>query len=90
MSGCVSVTGQPFAICFRKIGITEPFDPSTLPKRVDAKTVPPPLELLFAAVIKRSPMSLEVPITFVGFTALSELVKITFLTPQLKAAEITF
>ena len=29
---------------------------------------------------RRSPMSLLVPITFVGFTALSELVKITFFT----------
>ena len=34
----------------------------------------------FAAVIKRSPISLEVPITLVGLTALSVLVKITRFT----------
>ena len=33
MSGCVTVTGPPAAICRWKIGMTLPADPSTLPKR---------------------------------------------------------
>ena len=33
MSGWVTVTGPPFAICWRKIGITLPFEPRTLPNR---------------------------------------------------------
>ena len=33
MSGCVIVTGPPFAIWRRKIVITLPAEPSTLPKR---------------------------------------------------------
>ena len=73
----VSVTGPPFLICSRKMGITDPRDPRTLPNRVDAKIGPFPLKLLLAAVMSRSPMSLEVPMTFVGLTALSEEVKMT-------------
>ena len=41
MSGCVTVTGPPLAICSRKRGITEPFEPSTLPKRVVTNFVLP-------------------------------------------------
>ena len=33
MSGCVTVTGPPRAICSRKRGTTLPVEPSTLPKR---------------------------------------------------------
>jgi len=33
ISGCVTRTGPPFAICWRKIGITLPAEPSTLPNR---------------------------------------------------------
>ena len=39
ISGCVTVTGPPFAIWRRKIGITEPDEPSTLPKRTATKRV---------------------------------------------------
>ena len=41
MSGCVTVTGPPAAICFLKMGITLPFDPSTLPKRTATYLVRP-------------------------------------------------
>lgn len=37
MSGSVTVTGPPAAICRRKSGKTEPCDPSTLPNRVEEK-----------------------------------------------------
>ena len=33
MSGCVTVTGPPRAICALNFGTTEPTEPSTLPKR---------------------------------------------------------
>ena len=39
ISGCVTVTGPPFAIWRRKIGITLPDEPSTLPKRTATKRV---------------------------------------------------
>ena len=39
MSGCVTVTGPPSAICFLNRGITLPLLPSTLPKRTAANTV---------------------------------------------------
>ena len=40
ISGCVTVTGPPAAICSRKRGITLPVEPSTLPKRTMTKRVP--------------------------------------------------
>ena len=39
ISGSVTVTGPPAAIWRRKIGTTEPEDPSTLPKRTAQKAV---------------------------------------------------
>ena len=39
MSGWVTVTGPPFSIWRRKIGITLPDEPSTLPKRTAQKRV---------------------------------------------------
>ena len=32
--GSVTVTGPPALICFSNKGITDPFEPNTLPKRV--------------------------------------------------------
>ena len=71
ISGWVTVRGFPSSICFLKRGITLPLDPSTLPKRADVKIGPAVRSVLLAAVIKRSPISLEVPMTLVGLTALS-------------------
>ena len=31
ISGCVTVTGPPSLICFLNNGMTDPFDPKTLP-----------------------------------------------------------
>ena len=90
MSGSVRVTGPPFRICSRKMGMTEPREPSTLPKRVEANSVLPDRRLLLAAVMSRSPISLEVPITLVGLTALSELVNTTVRTLFSTAAHTTF
>ncbi len=82
--------GPPFLICSLKIGITDPLEPKTLPNLVDAKTGPLFLILLLAAVIRRSPINLLVPMTLVGFTALSELVNITFSTLFSDAALMIF
>ena len=49
----------------------------------------PRLEAL-AAVISRSPISLEVPITLVGLTALSDDASRTLLAPFTVAASMTF
>ena len=39
--GSVTVTGPPSRICCLKRGITEPFEPSTFPKRVVTNCVTP-------------------------------------------------
>ena len=70
--------------------MTDPRDPRTFPNRVEEKTGHEFLRRALAAVINRSPISLEVPITLVGFTALSEDVKITRSTALWSAASITF
>ena len=88
ISDSVRVMGPPCRICSLNMGITEPREPKTLPNRVEAKTGPLPRKVLLAAVISRSPMSLVVPITLVGFTALSELVKMTVFTLHARAASI--
>ena len=70
ISGCVTVTGPPLAICSRNLGITLPLLPNTLPKRTITKCVAdfaPPSKLWQTISAKR----LLAPITLVGFTALS-------------------
>ena len=39
ISGCVTVTGPPFLICSLKSGITEPFEPKTLPNLTATNSV---------------------------------------------------
>ena len=39
ISACVTVTGPPRAICLRKMGITLPEEPSTLPNRTPQNLV---------------------------------------------------
>src|SRR5918993_1214359 len=41
MSGCVTVSGPPRAICALNFGTTEPTDPSTLPNRTAMSRVAP-------------------------------------------------
>ena len=48
-----------------------------MPKRVDKNVAPERFGSSAAAVMSRSPISFDVPITLVGLTALSELVKTT-------------
>ena len=89
ISGSVSEIARPSRICSAKIWMTEPLEPATLPKRVEAKIVSPPPSAL-AAVISRSPINFDVPMTFVGLTALSELVNNTRATLASLAAVTTF
>jgi hypothetical protein len=41
MSGCVTVTGPPAAICLAKIGTTLPLLPNTFPNRTATNRVTP-------------------------------------------------
>ena len=69
MSRCVTVSGPPAAIWRRKIGTTEPDEPSTLPKRTAQNAVPG--KRWSAASTAHSASALEAPITVAGETALS-------------------
>ena len=69
MSRWVTVTGPPAAIWRRKIGTTEPDEPSTLPKRTAQNAVPG--KRWSAASTAHSASALDAPITVAGSTALS-------------------
>ena len=84
MSGCVTVTGPPRAICSLNFGITLPLEPSTLPKRTAENTVPDPCVARCDST--RSAARLLAPITFVGLTALSVLIITNRSTPHSFAA----
>ena len=65
--GMVTQTGPPAWICFLKIGMTLPFEPSTLPKRTATYLVP----ALLLARRTSSAIRFVAPMTLVGRTALS-------------------
>ena len=83
MSGWVTVTGPPSAICRSNSGETEPLEPSTLPNRTSEKRVPGAVGA--NAWMNSSAARLVAPITLVGFTALSVEMKVKALTPRLAA-----
>ena len=70
MSGWVTLTGPPVAICFLKVGITLPEEPSTLPNRTAINFV---RSGWFAQsdCTKISARRLVAPMTLVGLMALS-------------------
>ena len=82
ISGCVTVTGPPRSIWRRKIGITEPDEPSTLPKRTATK--------LRLDVVARSAndstihsqTAFDWPSRFFGFAALSVEISTKRSTPN--------
>src|ERR1700753_2295013 len=80
MRSSVTVTGPPAAIWRRKIGTTEPDEPSTLPKRTVAYRVPG--YLADAASTAHSAHALEAPITVAGRTALSVETSTKVFTPS--------
>ena len=82
MSGWVTVTGPPLAICSRNLGITLPEEPSTLPKRTATKRGVGACRCKTWQAI--SARRLLAPMTLVGFTALS--VEIRTNSPTLLAA----
>src|ERR671936_801210 len=69
MRESVTVTGPPAAIWRRKIGTTDPDEPSTLPNRTDAYAVSG--NSAPAASIAHSASAFDAPITVAGDTALS-------------------
>ena len=76
----MTVTGPPAAIWRRKIGTTEPEDPSTLPKRTLAKRVSG--KRASAASTAHSASALEAPMTVAGSTALSVETRMNVRTPE--------
>ena len=70
ISGCVTVTGPPRSIWRRKIGITDPEDASTLPKRTATKRVSMSLRSANDSTI-HSQRAFDWPSRFCGFAALS-------------------
>ncbi len=79
MSGWVTSTGPPRRIWSRKVGITEPLEPSTLPKRVVMNWVAVCASDRLWQYI--SQMRLEHPMTLVGLTALSVEIMTNLPTP---------
>ena len=80
ISGWVTVTGPPRAICLRKIGMTEPDEPSTLPKRTATKRVL--TSGLWPSVsMIHSQSAFDWPITVFGATALSVEISTNTSTP---------
>ena len=75
ISGWVTVTGPPCSICSRNRGMTEPFEPRTLPKRVVTNFVLPfisPRSIANPSDCTYISASRFVqPIILVGLTALS-------------------
>ena len=69
-SGWRTVTGPPRSICRRKIGITEPDEPSTLPNRTATKRVATSSRSAYDS-ISHSQTAFDWPIMFRGFAALS-------------------
>ena len=82
-SACVKVTGPPARICSLNKGTTEPLEPNTLPKRTMQKHV---LLLAAKACNTISANRLVAPITLVGLTALSVLIKTKLAVPYFCAA----
>ena len=84
MSGWVTVTGPPRAICSLNFGITLPLLPSTLPNRTAMKRVPACSAASWLSTI--SAARLLAPITLVGLTALSVLISTKRWAPHSAAA----
>ncbi len=93
MSGWVTVTGPPASICFWKIGTTLPEEPRTLPNRTATNRVPPcprtdcgrPLRDWMYSSANR----FAAPMTLLGLTALSVLIRTNACTPAAAAASAT-
>ncbi len=75
------MTGPPRSICWRKIGITEPDEPSTLPKRTATKRVSTSGWSANDSMI-HSHTAFDWPITFFGFAALSVEIRTKRSTPN--------
>ncbi|OPZ63360.1 MAG: hypothetical protein BWY85_01747 [Firmicutes bacterium ADurb.Bin506] len=87
MSGWVTVTGPPSAICLRKMGTTLPLLPSTLPKRTAMNLVLLVTPMLCTTI---SAVRLLMPMADTGFTALSVEIITKRFTPCLSATLATF
>src|SRR5438046_1400448 len=87
MRGSVTVTGPPAAIWRRKIGTTDPDEPSTLPKRTVVNTVFGKRRCRPSTA--HSAIAFDAPITVAGRTALSVDTSTKRLEPASAAAAAT-
>ena len=88
MSGCVIVTGPPFAICLRNVGMTLPDEFSTLPKRTPTKRVDTSRRWPSDSTI-HSQIAFDWPITVCGLTALSVEIRTNRSTSNSAASSAT-
>ena len=81
ISECVMVNALPLRSCSCRTGMTLPLEPRTLPKRTATERIPLPgrREMI------NSPSRFVAPMVLVGFTALSEEIKMKRSTPNFKA-----
>ena len=91
MSGWVTVSGPPRSSWRRNSGTTEPVLPSTLPKRTVTQRMPPsPARASTSSAWQYiSARRFDAPMTLVGFTALSVLMKTIARQPTARAASAT-
>src|SRR3954468_10559368 len=87
MRGSVTVTGPPAAIWRRKIGTTDPEEPSTLPNRTVANAVPGLRRCRPSTA--HSAIAFDAPITVAGRPALAVETNTTRLAPPPGAAAAT-
>ncbi|MDF2971111.1 MAG: hypothetical protein K0R61_1561 [Microvirga sp.] len=92
MSGWVTVTGPPRAICALNFGTTEPTEPSTLPKRTAMVRVAPlrPMNSASSACPYISARRLVAPSMETGSMALSVEIITMVSAPDSTAASATF
>lgn len=78
ISGCVTVTGPPWAICCSNRGTTLPLLPRTLPNRTATNSVSLRRFIICTTISHRR---LDAPMMLVGFTALSVEISTKRFTP---------
>ena len=88
ISGCVTVTGPPRAICLRKIGMTLPDEPRTFPNRTPQNFVVASSLCPHDSTI-HSQSAFDWPITVFALTALSVETRTNRLAPNSTAMSAT-
>ena len=88
ISGCVTPTGPPLAICLRKMGMTLPDELSTFPNRTATKRVLTSSRWPYVSTI-HSHSAFDCPMTVFGFAALSVETSTNLFAPKSTATSAT-